>query len=570
MSRVQESEKSATRRAQQQNVKGFPLLTAAGYFLREILLHAHIDSIGAVWYNMRMNEDTQNPQAASAQNGQSVAPEVGLKKGDSKKPKRRIIRSLTGVTMLRYIVFAGVVLIMLWMAFFIGMYWFYDDVIKAEVRDVGKSVSEVLPEQFAYSPDMHLKYRLSDIARSNSVAIIIFSRVDGVNTVQMTIDPLGYGHTDGSDFFDAVATELDTKIGFDNYKSPVTVSTEYGNYAGYFDEIGVWDEDGVSTEYCYVVLKSYEHFNDQTSKVLLVLVVSTIIVLAVSVGLAFLASRSQVKKLREFSQQAKHIADGDYNVKFSGNGYNEFESLASALNAATESMHKAESMQRDVVANVSHDIRTPLTMIRASAEMLRDMPLEAGKREKTANVIISEADRLTLLTDDILSFSRLQSGVTEMKFEECDISEIATMTLGRFGILRERDGVIFRSDIDKKLIVTCDKQRIEQVLYNLIINAVNYRGNDNVVELCVKSTENRVRVEVTDHGDGIPQDEIADIWDKYYRAAHSKRSKVGSGLGLSICKNILTSHGAPFGVFSEVGKGSTFWFELELCGKTHA
>lgn len=468
--------------------------------------------------------------------------------------------------MLRYAGFAAIMLVMLWAAFFIGLYLFYDDVSKDDLREVGANVAGSLPKPLQYNTDMHVKYRLADIARRNSVAIFVFSRVDGENTVCMTVDSLGDDHTDGSDLFQAVAAELDAKDACDNHKNVHSIATDYGDYICYIDYIGNWDTDGVPADYFFIVIKPYDIFNSQTLKILYVFVICTIIVLAASVGFAFFASRSQIKKLREFSQQAKRIADGDRSVKFDGGGYNEYENLASALNAATESMEKAESMQRDLTANVSHDIRTPITMIRASAEMLRDMPLEGEKREKTANVIISEADKLTLLTDDILSMSKLQSGVTEFKFEECDISEIATMTLCRFDILKTRDGVVLDSDIDKKLVVSCDKQRIEQVLYNLIANAVNYRGADNTVALNVKQSENRARIEVSDHGDGIAEEEIPFIWDKYYRSAQSKRTKIGSGLGLSICKSILTAHGAAFGVESELGKGSTFWFELELVG----
>lgn len=504
-------------------------------------------------------------QQGSKQNTTQSAEDIKVTRKNVRQ--RRFIRSLAGVTMLRYAGFAAIILVILWAAFFIGMYWFYDDVAKDDLREVGANVAGSLPKPLQYNTDMHLKYRLADIARRNSVAIFVFSRVDDENTVCMTVDSLGDDHSDGSDLFEAVMSELNAKDACDKQKDVHSIATDYGDYICYVDYIGNWDTDGVAADYFFIVIKPYDIYNSQTLKILYMFVICTIIVLGVSVGFAFFASRSQVKKLREFSQQAKQIADGDHNVKFTGDGYSEYESLANALNAATESMEKAESMQRDLTANVSHDIRTPITMIRASAEMLRDMPLEGEKREKTANVIISEADKLTLLTDDILSMSKLQSGVTEFKFEECDISEIATMTLCRFDILKTRDGVVFNSDIDKKLIVSCDKQRIEQVLYNLIANAVNYRGADNIVELSVKQTENRARVEVSDHGDGIAEEEISYIWDKYYRSAHSKRTKIGSGLGLSICKSILSAHDAKFGVVSELGKGSTFWFELELVGQ---
>ena len=195
--------------------------------------------------------------------------------------------------------------------------------------------------------------------------------------------------------------------------------------------------------------------------------------------------------------------------------------------------------------------------------MLRDMPVDEEKRKRTTEVIISETERLTALTDDVLNYSKLQSGVTEFKFEPCDMSQTARSVLLQFDIYRDRDGIKLSDEIDKKAVVNCDKKRIEQVLYNLIINAINYCGDDKNIILRVKNTNDKVRVEVEDHGKGISPEDRDAVWDRYYRTAHASRTAVGSGLGLSICKNILTAHNALFGVESEEGKGSTFWFELD-------
>lgn len=129
--------------------------------------------------------------------------------------------------------------------------------------------------------------------------------------------------------------------------------------------------------------------------------------------------------------------------------------------------------------------------------------------------------------------------------------------------MRERDGIKLLNDIDGGLSVEGDRQKLEQVLYNLLINAINYCGDDKTVILRVKDVNGKVRVEVTDHGRGIEESELEAVWDRYYRSSHTKRNVVGSGLGLSICKSVLQAHEAEFGIISEIGKGSTFWFELE-------
>ena len=321
--------------------------------------------------------------------------------------------------------------------------------------------------------------------------------------------------------------------------------------------------EGADAPYYLLTLKPYDLWNDQTIWLVYTLVICTVIVFVLSVVFAILASRYQTKRLTALSDQAKLLANGDFSIKFSGGGYTEYDNLAGALNAATENMQKAENLQRDIIANVSHDIRTPLTMIRAYAEMLRDMPVDEKKRQKTAGVIITEADRLTSLVTDVLDYSRLQSGVTEFKFAPCDVSDLASTVVGQYDIVREHDGINLTYDIDGGLRVNCDKQKIERVLYNLLNNAINYCGEDKAVILRVKKQGGVVRFEVSDHGKGIAPDEIEAVWDRYYRTAHAKRQAVGSGLGLSICKSILTAHDAKFGINSELGKGSTFWFELK-------
>ena len=407
---------------------------------------------------------------------------------------------------------------------------------------------------------MMYKYRLLDVARSNKPIAIAVFEVDenDKNDICIMVDDMGNGISDDSDLFNSVMDKLDFKSVFGSGKI-CKIGTPFGTYLCKGSKHAT--EDGGAAY--LLVMKPYDVWNQQTVKIIYVLIICTVIVLVLACAFAFFASRHQTKHLIDFSQKAKRLADGDYGVVFSGAGYNEYENLACALNAATKNIQKAEQLQRDIIANVSHDIRTPLTMIRAYAEMLRDMPLDERKREKTAGVIIAEADRLTALVGDVLDYSKLQSGVSEYKFEKTDLSVVASAVLDRFDLVRERDGIKLLQDIDSEAVATCDQSKIEQVLYNLIGNAVNYCGDDKTVILRVKKQDNGVRVEVTDHGSGIEQSELDSVWDRYYRSAHSTRTVVGSGLGLSICKSILTAHDAEFGIISEIGKGSTFWFELK-------
>lgn len=471
-----------------------------------------------------------------------------------------LIKSISLRTTIDYCLFSLILLILFFAVFLSCLNAFYGRMMEEDAKRIERSASAGFPKRVDdNSMIMMYKYRLLDVARSNKpVAIAVFKTdEDGKNDICIMVDDMGNGISDDSDLFNAVMDKLNFKDIF-SYGKQCKANTPFGTY---LCKGSAHSTDDGGTAYL-LVMKPYDVWNQQTVKIINILVLCTVIVLILACVFAFFASRHQTKQLTDFSQKAKRLADGDYGVVFSGAGYNEYENLACALNAATHNIQNAEQLQRDIVANVSHDIRTPLTMIRAYAEMLRDMPMDDKKREKTAGVIISEADRLTALVGDVLNYSKLQSGVSEYKFESTDLSVVASAVLDRFDLVRERDGIKLLHDIDADAVATCDKPKIEQVLYNLIGNAVNYCGDDKTIILRVKKQEGGVRVEVTDHGSGIEKDELESVWDRYYRSPHATRTVVGSGLGLSICKSILTAHNAEFGVISEIGKGSTFWFEL--------
>lgn len=484
------------------------------------------------------------------------------KKAKPKKSDRRIIKSVSQRTTVNYILFSLIILIALWSLFFIFIDGMYMGLVESDVISVRQSAAVAFPKTLDERSMGLYRARLIDIARDNKpVAIAVFD-VDetGKAKVLTLVDDMGNGSSQNNEFFDSV-------IGGINFydlcssDSVITVDTHFGKHlccgSRFFDE--------ENSKYTYLlIVKQYDVYRNQVNKLMSLLIICTVIVVVFSVVFAYFASRFQTKQLTDFSRQAKRLANGEEGVVFSGGGYEEFDNLARALNSAMDTMQRAEKLQRDFVANVSHDFRTPLTMIKGYAEMLRDMPVDEQKRRKTANIIISEADRLTALSNDLLDYSRLQAGVIEFKIEKCSLSQIAEGIIQHFEIMREHDGIDLQSEIESGITVSCDKQKIAQVIYNLLNNAINYRGADQTVILAVKRVGSCARVEVTDHGVGIPPEEIDSVWERYYRAAHSKRQAVGSGIGLSICKSILTHHNARYGVISEVGKGSTFWFELDI------
>ena len=240
------------------------------------------------------------------------------------------------------------------------------------------------------------------------------------------------------------------------------------------------------------------------------------------------------------------------------------DELAEALTYAEHELSRTDEMQRDLIANVSHDMRTPLTMMKAYAEMIRDLSgNNPEKRAKHLQVIIEETDRLSLLVNDMLDLSKLESGTKKLEFTTFDISQRLTEIANRYQGISEQMGYHLHFTPDAPRMVCCDAGAIERVICNLINNAINYTSKeDKQVFLRQVNQPNCVRIEVRDTGDGIEEDKIKLIFDKYYRSENHKREVVGTGLGLSIVKAILKLHNYDYGVNSKLGEGSTFWFAI--------
>lgn len=305
-----------------------------------------------------------------------------------------------------------------------------------------------------------------------------------------------------------------------------------------------------------------------TMKLQLVVLSILLAILAVAMS-AFLSAR-YTKPLTRMSAEAGKLSMGNYNVNFDGGNCREMEQLSVALNRAAYELSQLDKMQKDLIANISHDLRTPLTMIAGYSEVIRDLPGEATP--ENMQIIIDEVARLTSLVNDMLEVSRYQNGTQILHVSRFNFTECLRQTIDRYAKLREREGYRILLEADTDVWVEADETRILQVLYNLINNAVNYTGEDKtvVVRQSIDESTHEVILSVIDTGCGIPQEQLPLVWERYYKVHDfHKRANMGTGLGLSIVKNILVLHGARFGVESTVGKGSRFWFALRMVEYTN-
>lgn len=322
-------------------------------------------------------------------------------------------------------------------------------------------------------------------------------------------------------------------------------------------------QSGEGEEHLILLNSSLQPLNSIVSilRSMFIVVFSVLVVLAgVMVWILY---RRITTPLFNINNSAKQLAQGKYDVTFSGEGYREAHELADTLNYASHELSRLDNLQKELIANISHDLRTPLTMIKGYSEVMRDIPGENSA--ENIQVVIDETTRLSELVNDLLDISKIQSGTRKAIFEQFDLTAAVEEVMRRYDAFTAHQGYHITFQREERATVFADHSMILQVLYNLINNAINYTGDDLSVAVVQTVYEGRVRISVTDTGRGIEPDQLPQIWDRYYKVDKiHRRAMIGTGLGLSIVKGVLELHNADYGVESEVGKGSTFWFELDL------
>jgi len=283
--------------------------------------------------------------------------------------------------------------------------------------------------------------------------------------------------------------------------------------------------------------------------------------LLLAVAFAFFISKRLSRPIEQINESAKLLSGGNYDIDFNGRGFLEIRELSDTLNAAAAELSKVENLRRELMANVSHDLRTPLALIYSYAEMMNDFPDEITPQQ--TQTIMDETKRLASLVNDVLDISQFERRSVELHKSRYCLTESIAGTIQRTAEFVKKDGYDIDFVFDEKIDVMADEVKITQALYNLLINAINYSGADKRITVRQGVFGDRVKIEVSDNGEGISPDDMPYVWDRYYKADKKHRRPIaGTGLGLSIVKKIIDMHGGNCGATSEPGKGSTFWFEI--------
>jgi signal transduction histidine kinase len=293
------------------------------------------------------------------------------------------------------------------------------------------------------------------------------------------------------------------------------------------------------------------------------LFIITGIMVLLATMLAIIISKRISNPIEQINQSAKALAMGNYETEFHGRGYLEIKELSDTLNTAAIELSKVDRLRRELMANISHDLRTPLAFIYSYAEMMHDFPNEVTPEQ--SQIIMDETKRLTSLVNDMLDISLLESGVSKLNKTNYNLTESLRKTINRMNELVKNEDYKLDFEYSEDIYICADEVKITQVFYNLLVNAITHSGDDKTVIVRQSIKENAVKIEVIDHGEGIKQSDLPYIWERYYKVdKEHKRPIMGTGLGLSIVKKIIEMHDGQYGVESEEGKGSIFWFQIEL------
>jgi len=261
--------------------------------------------------------------------------------------------------------------------------------------------------------------------------------------------------------------------------------------------------------------------------------------------------------VQALSRAARGLARGDFNQRVRVRARDEVGELAHTFNRMAEELGRTEELRRSMVADVAHELRTPLSNIRGLVEALRDGVVEADS--KTLASIHEEVMLLTRLVEDLQELSLVEAGQVKLDIQELDLSAVVQSAVAAVSARAETKGVRLQSELPSSIVVSGDGERLAEVLHNLLDNAINYTPEGGSVGIALEGKEQEAEIRVADTGVGIPPEELPHIFERFYRVDKSRsRATGGSGLGLTIAKRLVEAHGGTLRVESEAGKGSTF------------
>jgi signal transduction histidine kinase len=283
---------------------------------------------------------------------------------------------------------------------------------------------------------------------------------------------------------------------------------------------------------------------------------------AVSLVVARFLARGMTQPLRDMAGAARRMEIGDYSVRVETRNRDEVGRLAAAFNRMSGELMNLEQSRRDLVANVSHELKTPIAAIRAHLENI----LDGVERPEPATlaVMLGQVERLGRLVDQLLELSKLESGEVALRLEPLELRPLVDELLREVSVATRSRRLTLGNDVPRDLpLVMADRERIHQVLFNLVDNAIRFTPDGGSVTVTARPQNGSVHVAVADTGSGIPPEHLPRLFERFYRVDHARaRHEGGTGIGLAIARSAVEAHGGTITATSEPGTGSVFTFDL--------
>ncbi len=363
----------------------------------------------------------------------------------------------------------------------------------------------------------------------------------------------------------------DTSSFIPNFDPSTSGASYYltGDFFGTFDEEVLSVISPITSDYLtkgYVTIHvSMDDIEKDCNALLNITYISLVIIFLLSLIILIFFARLIYLPLKKITKGAEQYADGNFHYEVNVESRDEMGYLAASLNYMAGKIADSEDEQKKFIANVSHDFRSPLTSIKGYLEAMLDGTIPPEMHEKYLGIVLNETDRLTKLTNGLLSLNNLNTRGMHLDLSDFDINDSIRKVAETFeGTCKKKSIAIELVLMGDELMVHADKGRIEQILYNLTDNAIKFSHHDSVIKIETAEKKNKIYVSVKDSGIGIPPEDIGMIFNRFYKSDASRgKDKKGTGLGLSIVKEILTAHEENINVISTPGEGSEFIFSLQ-------
>lgn len=316
----------------------------------------------------------------------------------------------------------------------------------------------------------------------------------------------------------------------------------------------------------YVIIQSFmEPINETTAVLKQQLMIVCLFSLVIGSCIAFALANKFSKPILEINEASKRIAEGDFDTIVSVKSKDEVAMLAHTINHMAKQLKQKDDLKKQFIANISHELKTPLSSIRAYGELLLDCDIDdKNENDNYAKIIIMNSKKLNNMVEDILELSEIQSGNYTLELSSfCLIALIKDILNDIHALASEKNVQVTLETFNNTLLITADKYRIHSVFCNILQNAIRHSSLNGIIKIKLTNINSIINIRIIDNGEGIPEDKLPYIWDRFYKVDKSRKSgKSGAGLGMAIVKEILELHNYTYGIESQVGIGTQVWFNI--------